>query len=180
MEPFTDKPLENFTILHEGWNLISIPLIQSEQDLKKVLEMIDGFYDAVQWYDITDPDDHWKHNKIGKPFGNVLSELNETKSFWIHVNQPGNTIFLYNGTQPATNQTIALHPGWNQVGYPSLTSYNRTAGLNNISFGPDVDCIQWYDAKNKTWHFMGPDDYFVPGRGYWIHSKVEAEWEVPL
>jgi hypothetical protein len=66
------------------------------------------------------------------------------------------------------------------VGYPSLTSYNRSVGLNNLTFGTDVDCIQWYDAAAQTWHFMGPDDYFIPGRGYWIHSKVEATWEVPL
>ena len=37
-----------------------------------------------------------------------------------------------------------------------------------------------YRAATQTWHFMGSDDSFVPGRGYWVHSKVEAEWEVPL
>lgn len=180
MEPFNDKTLENFTILNDGWNLISILLVQSEQNLKKVLEMIDGFYDAVQWYDITDPASPWRHNRIGKPFGNDLFQINETMGFWVHITNPGDTIFLYNGTQPTSNQTIALHPGWNQVGFPSLRSNNRTVGLNNLTFGQDVDCIQWYDASDKTWHFMGPDDYFVPGRGYRVHSKVEAIWEVPL
>jgi hypothetical protein len=66
------------------------------------------------------------------------------------------------------------------VGYPSLSNHNRTTGLNNLTIDTHVDCIQWYDAGTKTWHFMGPDDYFVPGRGYWVHSKVDAEWEVPL
>ena len=142
--------------------------------------MIDSYYDAIQWYNITDSTDKWKHQKIAKPFGNDLSELNETMSFWIHITQPGDTIFLYNGTQPTSNQTIQLHPGWNMVGYPSLSSHNRTTGLNNLIFDTHIDAIQWYDAATKTWHFMGPDDYFVPGRGYWVHSKVEVEWEVPL
>ena len=174
------SPFENYTILNTDWNYISVPLIQLDQNPKKVLEMIDGYYDAVQWYDPTDPTDLWKHNKIGKPFGNDLTELNETMSFWIHITQPGDTIFLYNGTQPTSNQTITLHPGWNMVGYPSFTSHNRTTGLNNLTFDTHVDAIQWFDASTKTWHFMDQDDFFVPCRGYWVHSKVKTAWEVPL
>jgi parallel beta-helix repeat protein len=174
------EPYKNYYILKQGWNLISIPLIQEEQNLTRVLGTIEGWYDAVQWYNVEDNDDPWKHHKVSKPFGNDLLHLNETMSFWIHIIQPGDTIFLYNGTQPASNQTIQLHPGWNMVGYPSLSNHNRTVGLNNLTFDTHVDCIQWYDSATKTWHFMGPDDSFVPGRGYWLHSKVEAEWEVPL
>ncbi len=180
MEPYIYKPLENYTILKPGWNLISIPLIQNNQNLKKVLEMIDGYYDAVQWYDITDTNDPWKHNKVGKPFGNDLSEINETKGFWIHITPPGDTIFLYNGTQPTSNQTIPLYPGWNLVGYPSLTNYNRTEGLNNLTFDTHVNSIWTFNATTQKWKELGPTDYFELGRGYWIHAKVECEWEVPL
>jgi parallel beta-helix repeat protein len=49
--PSTFGVLENYTILKEGWNLISIPLIQVEQNLTRVLGSIDESYDAVQWYD---------------------------------------------------------------------------------------------------------------------------------
>ncbi|ODS38373.1 MAG: hypothetical protein A7315_12485 [Candidatus Altiarchaeales archaeon WOR_SM1_79] len=178
MQPY--KPLENYTLLRQGWNLISIPLIQEEKNLTRILGSIDGWYDAVQWYDPSDSDDPWKHNMIGKPFGNDLFKLNETMGFWIHITQPGDTIFLYNGTQPSSNQTIQLYEGWNMVGYPSLSNHNRTVGLNNLTFGTDVDTIWWYDAATQTWHDMGPDDFFVPGRGYWVHAKVECEWEFPL
>jgi hypothetical protein len=71
-------------------------------------------------------------------------------------------------------------PGWNMVGYPSLIGYNRTAGLNNIIFGIEIDAIQWFDSITKTWHFLEEGDYFEPGRGYWIHSKVDTIWEVPV
>jgi parallel beta-helix repeat protein len=178
MEP--NKTLENYSILELGWNLISIPMIQVEQNLTRVLGSIDGWYDAVQWYNTTDSNEFWKHNKIDKPLGNDLFELNETMSFWIHINKTGDTIFVYNGTQPTTNQTIQLYSGWNMVGYPSLTNHNRTVGLNNLDFGVDVNAIKWFDAATKTWHFIDQDDSFVPGRGYWVHSKVEAWWEVPL
>jgi hypothetical protein len=178
--PSKFKPLENYTILKQGWNLISIPLIQVEQNLTRVLGAIDGWYDAVQWFDTTDVNDPWKDTKIGKPFGDEIDTLNESMGFWIRITQPGDTIFLYNGTEPVDNQTIDLHVGWNLVGYPSRFIYNRTNGLNNLTFGSPVDAIQWFNSTSKSWHFMGPDDSFVPGRGYWVHSKVEAEWEVPI
>jgi hypothetical protein len=174
------ETLENYTVLKQGWNLISIPLIQKNQSLTKVLEMIDGYYDAVQRYDASDMNDPWKHHKVGKPFGNDLFEINETMGFWIHIIQQDDTVFLYNGTQPTQNQTIALHLGWNMVGYPSLTYYNRTEGLNNITFGSDVDSIWTYNASTQKWKKIGPSDYFEVGRGYWVHSLVKKTWEVPL
>ncbi|UCE73792.1 MAG: right-handed parallel beta-helix repeat-containing protein, partial [Methanomassiliicoccales archaeon] len=175
------EPIKNRTFLYEGWNLISIPLIQSETNLGIVLKSITGYYDAVQWFNTTDVNDPWKHNHTLKPTHmNDLDTLDHTMGFWIHITEPGGVLFQYFGTQPTQNQTIPLHPGWNLVGYPSLKSYNRTTGLNNITFGADIDFIQWYDASTKTWHTMGKDDYFVSGRGYWLHVISECEWEVPL
>jgi hypothetical protein len=149
--------------------------------LNSVLLPINGYYDAVQFYNITNPSDYWKHNHISKP--NMLNDhqrIDHLIGFWIHITEPGGILFDYSGTQPSSNQNIQLYKGWNMVGYPSLTNHNRTVGLNNLEFGTDVDAIQWYDAATKTWHFMGPDDSFVPGRGYWMHSKVDTTWEVPI
>ncbi|UCE36032.1 MAG: right-handed parallel beta-helix repeat-containing protein [Thermoplasmata archaeon] len=174
------RSLDNYTILKQGWNLISIPLIQKEQNLTRVLGSIDGWYDAAQWFDPTAPRDSWKHHKVGKTFGNDLFELNETMGFWIHITNPGDTIFLYNGTQPTQNQTISLSKGWNLVGYPSQTSYNRIEGLNKLTFGSHVDAIWSYNASSQEWIEMGDSDYFIIGKGYYIHAKTECVWEVPL
>jgi parallel beta-helix repeat protein len=174
------EPYSNFMILKPGWNLISVPLIQEDESLTNVLELIDGQYDAVQWYDIMDSNDHWKHYHINKLFGNDLSDLNETMGFWIHITAPGDIIFFYLGSKPTINQNILLHPGWNLVGYPSLTNKLRDTALNNIIFGTDVDVIQTYDTATKTWENIEPSDEFELGRGYWVHSLVEKAWEVPL
>jgi outer membrane protein assembly factor BamB len=168
------------TVLKQGWNLISIPLLQGDQDLTKVLESIDGYYDAVQWYDSTEKGDPWKHNKIGKSFGNDLFELNETKGFWVHITQPGDTVFLFNGTIPTENQTITLNPGWNLVGYPSLINRDRTDALNNLTFGTQVDSVWSYNSTTQKWNEMTGSDYFEVGRGYYIHSLDFEIWEVPL
>jgi parallel beta-helix repeat protein len=175
------KPFEKYLFLYEGWNLISIPYIQTDINLGTVLTSIIGLYDAVQQYNGTDINDHWKHNNTAKPpHLNDLNTLDHTMGFWIHITESNRILYEYPGTPPTSNQTIQLHPGWNLMGYPSLSNHNRTVGLNNLEFGVDVDAIQWYDAATKTWHFMGHDDSFVPGRGYWMHSKVDTTWEVPI
>jgi hypothetical protein len=170
-----------YLFLNPGWNFISLPSIQSITDIQSVLDSIDGKYDAVQWYDTSDNSDKWKHNQINKISSwNDLGYLDHLLGFWIHVIEPSGVNYEYPGVEPSSNQTIQIHEGWNMVGYPSLANNNRTAGLNNLEFGVDVDVIQWFDAATKTWHFMGPDDSFVPGRGYWMHSRVDVSWEVPL
>jgi parallel beta-helix repeat protein len=180
MQPYPSIILENFTVLKQGWNLISIPLIQGDENITKVLEMIDGYYDAVQWYDASDPSDPWKNYVVGKPFGNDLTHLNNTMGFSIYITKPGDTIFLYNGSEPGQNQTIQLYEGWNMVGYPSQTSYNRTEGLNNLTFGVEVDQIQWFNATSKAYEDLEENDFFIPTTGYWIHATSDCEWEVPL
>ncbi len=170
----------NYMVLKQGWNLISVPAIQGDQSLTKVLENISGYYDAIQLYNNSDNVDKWKHYKVGKPFGNDLTEITEKMGFWIHITQPGDTIFLYNGTIPTVSPTIDIFPGWNLVGYPSLTSYNRTEGLNNLTFGSDVDSILTYDAATQKWKEIVGSNNFEMGRGYWVHAKTKCEWEVPL
>ncbi|UCG68393.1 MAG: hypothetical protein JSV09_11335 [Thermoplasmata archaeon] len=167
--------------LYSGWNLISIPYIQPDTDLSTVLSSISGSYDAIQRYNASDTNGPWKHNCSSKPSHlNDLGSIHHTSGFWIHITELEGIPFQYYGLQPTQNQTINLDLGWNMVGYPSLTSYNRTEGLYNLTFDQEIDLIQWYDAQTKTWHDLNENDYFVPGRGYWIHAKVECEWEVPL
>ncbi|UCE39229.1 MAG: right-handed parallel beta-helix repeat-containing protein [Thermoplasmata archaeon] len=180
IKPFGLPTSENFMMLKQGWNLISIPLIQQDQSLIKVLEFIDGDYDAVQWYDPRDSFDPWKHYKVGKSYGNDLLELNESMGFWVHITQPGDTIFFYNGTRLTENQNFALHPGWNMVGYPSLSNKIRTEALNNIDFPSDVDAIWTYNSTTQKYEKISESDYFEIGRGYYIHAKAEVVWEVPL
>jgi hypothetical protein len=135
----------------------------------------------VQWYNVSDNSDPWKHSSIKKSsLLNDLDDINHMIGFWIHITQPGGVLFQYSGIQPTSKQTITLYPGWNLVGYPSLTNYNRTQGLNNITFGTDVDSIWAYDAATQKWEEIGELDYFEIGRGYWVHSKVEKTWEMPL
>ncbi|MCK5641484.1 MAG: hypothetical protein KAJ19_11830, partial [Gammaproteobacteria bacterium] len=66
------------------------------------------------------------------------------------------------------------------VGYPSLTSYNRTYGLNNLTFDTHIDAIWTYNAATQKWKEIGPSDYFEIGRGYYIHAKEKCTWQIPF
>jgi hypothetical protein len=172
--------------LHEGWNLISLPRIQSDTDLETVLSSISGYYDAVQLYDASSVSDSgslnfWKHNQNLKPSHmNELRNLNHIRGFWVHITKAGGVNFEYSGSLPVSNQYITLYPGWNLVGYPSLSSKNRTDALNKLQFGDHVDSIWTYDAFDQEWYELGSSDHFEVGKGYWIHAKMGTFWEVQL
>jgi predicted MPP superfamily phosphohydrolase len=165
--------------LHPGWNLISLPYIQLIDDPDTIFSSISGSYDAVQWYDVRDKGDHWKHNHINKPADlNDLQMANHTMGIWIHITNPGGVVFDPPGFRPTEDQSIALSPGWNLVGYPSLITCNRTQALNNTLFGTHVNKIMWYNSSSGNWHDMGENDGFVPGRGYWVHALTEHSWSI--
>jgi hypothetical protein len=134
---------------------------------------------TLAWDPLTQSPGNWISNNIDKPGRvNDLKNLDEKMGFWIHIRQP-NVELTIRGYIPPSD-SIALNTGWNRLGYPSSTIRNRTLGSNNLKSGTEVDVIQWYDASTGTRHFLGPDDDFVPGRGYWMYSKVDTTWEVPV
>jgi parallel beta-helix repeat protein len=181
MGPYPYFPNPNYIILRQGWNLISIPRDQPDNDLDTVLNPINGNYDSVQYFDSNSSKDRWKGYHVAKPGSlNDLDELENTLGFWINIKNHKKTYFLYNGTDPVENQIITLQKGWNLVGFPSLSNHNRSVGLNNLEFGVQADAIQWFDSSTKTWHYLDEGDHFKVGRGYWIHSTTDCVWEVPL
>ena len=175
--------LNNGTLidLKSGWNLISLPRVQSDTNLKIVLQSIEGRYDAVQWYNITDTNDHWKHFHILKPSNlNDLKKINHTMGFWLHITDPQGTTLVVIGDKLIANHSIIINPGWNLVGYPSLIIRTRDAALNNINFSTEVDSIWTYNATTQTWKEIEITDSIELGKGYWMHSKVTKVWDVPL
>ncbi|UCE39227.1 MAG: exo-alpha-sialidase [Thermoplasmata archaeon] len=179
---FTIDTSQGYSVqLYEGWNLISIPFIQTDTDICSVLSSIDGSYDAVQCYNVRDNSDHWKHHQISKPSHlNDLESIDHTMGFWIHVTKPGGVLFQCSGIIPTKNQSITLKTGWNLVGYPSLNNRTRTLALNNLTIDLEVDAIWTYNASIQKWEQIGEFDYFERGRGYWVHAKTNCLWEVPL
>ncbi len=167
--------------LVESWNLISIPLELSDKNLTSVLQPIEEQYDIVRYYNASDTEDSWKcYHKLKPTHMNDLDSIDYSNGFWLHITEPGGTTLTIIDNKLISSHQINLYKGWNLVGYPSNTKFNRTDGLNNLDFGSDINAIYWYNASSTTWVNMGENDYFEPGRGYWFHSKVITTWSVPL
>ncbi len=159
--------------LEPGWNMVSLPLNQTDTNLGIVLENISWNYDAVQWYDVTDPIDPWKHSHTGKPQSmNDLREVDRFKGLWIHMKNA--TTLYVNGTAPETGfvNQITFYKGWNFVGYPSLIE--RAPGSSGLPV--EVDMVQWFNASSGLWESWDPGSYssdnlnlLKPGQGLWIH-----------
>jgi hypothetical protein len=111
---------------------------------------------------------------------NDFYDVNNKMGFWVHITATGGTTLIINGTPPSVSQNIPLHMGWNHVGYPSLSNRDRTDGLNNLVFGVEVDSIWSFNATIQQWEEIGSSDYFEVGRGYWIHTKTQCEWNVVI
>jgi hypothetical protein len=177
----TFNELIDYLLLDYGWNLISIPRFYSDNSIQSVFQSLTDEYVAMQFFDSLDSNDPWKHYHTSKSSNlNDLNLIDPDIGLWIYISVPGGTTFVLNGVAPSSPQSISLFSGWNLVGYPSLTSHNRTVGLNNLDFGIEVDTIQRFNSSTKTWHNMDKDDSFEIGIGYWVHAKFDCIWEVPL
>ncbi len=112
---------------------------------------------------------------------NDLGKLNHTMGFWLHITDLQGTSLVVFGEELITDQNISLYPGWNLVGYPSKSNKTRDVALDNLFYGTDVDAIWTYNATIQKWMELNDtEDYFEVGQGYWVHSKVEDVWNVPL
>jgi hypothetical protein len=170
--------------LYKGWNMISIPP-KIGSNLKTVLSSIVGQYDAVQAYEAINPNDHWKHLKVGKSWGNDLSIMHSGRGLWIHMKN--DAVLIPDHKDPTTNSMfpgytpIDLEPGWNFVGYPSVT----TSLIGDALTGVPYDMVQTYDAFTHQWLSYDPGSYSTDtltqmemGRGYWIHCTASHLWEI--
>ncbi len=162
--------------LEPGWNMISVPMNQTDTNLGKVLENISGDFDAVYWYNVNDQMDPWKLNHTGKPLSmNDLTDISRYMGIWIHITNSSGTTLYVNGTAPEVGyiNQITLYGGWNFVGYPSLIE--RAPGSAGLPLG--VDVVQWYNASSYMWENWDPGTLYdpdtltlmKPGQGLWIH-----------
>ncbi len=157
--------------LHAGWNLVSIPLVQTNTSILSVLSSIAGQWSVVKYYDTTDAADHWKTYRPGSS-ANDLWNIDHTMGFWIFANV--NTILTVYGEIPTDTQII-LRAGWNLVGYPTL---NTTTTLANALFGTGYLSAEGYCPVSP--YIMALDNSYImqPGEGYWVYVPADAVWNI--
>ncbi len=132
-------------------------------------------WDAVKWYDSSDPADPWK------TYRNVATDdlltIDNTMGVWIHLVTIGVGNDLTTGLEGLEVATeVTLIAGWNLVGYASTTSVDADISL----FGTGANFIAVYNgavayliqdiAVAPAAHTM------APGNAYWIQVPAGTTW----
>jgi hypothetical protein len=161
--------------LSEGWNLISLSLVQINESITEVLSSINGKWDCIRTYDPLSPEP-WKSNATFRPSQlNDFSTLNHKQGFWINITESNVNLTVSGPIKTSTS--INLYAGWNLVGYPSLT-YETVA---NALWGTGADKVMVCDTS-EPYHIkeVGPTYVMKPGEGYWVHVPADTVWVIDL
>lgn len=161
----------NYVNLTSGWNLVSLPLIQSNTAITSVLSSITGSYDSVKYFNAQDKADPWKTYRVGRS-GNDLTNIDHTMAVWIKTIRPC-TLSIY-GNIP-TSTSISLYAGWNFVGYPTQDTNQL---VSTALAGTGYDRVEGFQSASPYLKVLTGVDKMVPGQGYWVHVPANTVWTI--
>lgn len=161
------------------WNMISVPLTQSDTTKDVVLQTIDANYQSLRSYDNNNKEWHqWNEYKEAQGYPNTLTDLTHEQALWVDVSTGD---YLVTAGQVPESTQISLKKGWNYVGYPSMTP--RAPGTP--SFLPaECNMVFSWDAGSSTWEYYDPMlmsgtlASMDPGEGFWLYVTGDGTWTV--
>jgi hypothetical protein len=160
-----------FIELSQGWNLVSLPLIQENTSVLNVLSSIDGSWDVVKCYLRSDIADPWKTYRVGG-ISNDLWNLDHTMGFWLNATEA--CVLYVTGTEPVSTD-ITLYAGWNLVGYPTM---NSTKTVADALWGTGADSVEVFQTEAPYIREAASSNVMGPGDGYWVHVMADTVWVI--
>ncbi len=157
--------------LSQGQNLISIPLIQSNESTETVLQTVK--YDKAWFYDASSQE--WKWYMTFKAYRRGLFSVDQTMGVWVNITQDSNLTVA--GVVPAQT-TIHLDQGWNLVSFPSFNSSYTVFDLRLDTGGVRVEgngSLAPYYLR-----VLGDAEALLPGYGYWVRVDAEVGWIIEV
>lgn len=158
--------------LNIGWNMVSIPLKQSNTSIDQVLSTIlDNCYIVYYYSGI---DGKWHHSN------GDLSSIDHNIGFWVYMNTTDKLIT--NGS--LVNSVIPLVKGWNLVGYPSFIENSVDYDFSDEQYYLAVQCYNSSDLKDPWKHYKKIKPYgndlvtMKTGFGYWVYATSDLDWKV--
>lgn len=152
-------------------NLVSIPLIQSNESIETVLQTVE--YDKAWFYDSLSQE--WKSYVKFKSYC-TLGHMNHTMAVWLNVTEGSNLTIA--GTVPA-QITIHLYEGWNLVSFPS---FNATYAVSDLKADVGATRVEGYDGSAVPHHLrvLGDGEVLQAGYGYWVRVEADTVWTVTI
>ncbi|TET91589.1 MAG: hypothetical protein E3J35_02450 [Methanomassiliicoccales archaeon] len=153
-----------------GPNLVSIPLVQTNESIQIVLQTL-SFGNAWAYDPINQ---EWESLMKSKPYGGKLERVNHTMGIWVNVTKDSNLTVA--GVVP-TQTLIDLSEGWNLVGYPS---FNLTFTVSDLKAGIAATRVEGFDIISSPYHLrkLNDVDTLQAGYGYWVGVEVDTVWTV--
>lgn len=156
--------------VQKGLNLVSIPLIQSNESIDYALQTIE--YYTAWLYDSFAQE--WKSYSRFKSY-RTLSTVDHTTGFWINVTEDSNLTLA--GLIP-TQMVVRLAGGWNLVGFSSFIS---TYTVFDLKMATGAVRVEGFDSATP-YHLQVLDDLEVLriGEGYWVKVDANTDWIVEV
>ena len=154
-----------------GPNLISVPLIQSNESIETVLQTVK--YDNAWLYNSSSQE--WKWFMKSKEYRRGLYNINHAMGIWVNVTQNSNLTVA--GVIPA--QTIIhLQEGWNLVSFPS---YNSSYTVADLKAEAGATRVEGYDLTPPyRLRVVGDVEVLQAGYGYWVRVDAAMDWIVEV
>jgi len=158
-------------LLARGPNLVSVPLIQSNESTDIVLQTVE--FDKAWYYDSSSQE--WKWYMKSKEYRRGLWNVNRAMGVWVNVTENSN-LTVAGVVPPQTS--IHLTEGWNLVSFPSLNSTYTVADLK-AEIG--ATRVEGYDlAPPNFLRVLGDTDILQAGYGYWVRVEADTVWTITI
>lgn len=156
--------------LYRGPNLVSIPLMQSNESIETVLQTVE--YEKAWFYDSFSQEWRWFMNS--KNYRRGLWNISHTEGLWMNVTTNSNLTVA--GIVPAQTQ-IQLHKGWNLVGFPS---FDPMYSVSDLKATVAVDRVEAFDpsAPPNFLRMLADTEFLGPSQGYWVRAWSDVLWTV--
>jgi hypothetical protein len=155
------NPPETFNIsLKKGENLISIPLELDSNDITKIFASNPGVNSVLQYNN------------------GAFSESNTMlKNKGYFVNSTSDSTLALKGQLNNTQQSVQLVHGMNLVGISSLSNINLSSLPNHVIEVSKRNSDGSYTTATKYSGGWFNSFELEPGKGYWLKTNMEVDWE---
>ncbi|MFQ6060223.1 MAG: Ig-like domain-containing protein, partial [Thermoplasmata archaeon] len=154
--------------LSEGPNLVSVPLVQSDENIEAVLQTVR--FNKAWTYDSLGQ--KWRWYMSFKTHKGSLKTINHTMGVWVNVTEDCNLTAA--GLVPSTG-LIQLRKGWNLVSFPSFHNGYTVADVK-LELG--AERVEGFDPSAEPYFLrvMQDTEVLEPGIGYWINVPEDVLW----
>jgi WD40 repeat protein len=160
--------------LSPGPNLVSVPLVQSDENIETVLQTLR--YDQAWFYDTSSQE--WIWSMKSKTYRRGLWNMNHTGGVWVNVTESSRLTVA--GAVP-TQTVIHLQSGWNLVSFPSFNTSYTVADLKAETGATRVEGMEtippYPPCRLKV---LGDADVLTTGEAYWVRVDADMDWMVEV